>query len=278
MKTFYSIFSAVLNPNTSEKLSLGLLLSNGYQSIFDYSVDKLNMIRPVISRDQYFFIKNYFHSINNVITRIDKNILEYSVFEKEGKNAIINEPYFEYLSTYNQNVITVSSPVRIDLEVNKKIFTKLFVKYIAEEKELTPKKEHDVGKIKKKLIPEVDKYFSVDKEILPLDNSKTHFPVKIDLIGKNQQIVISQFLDLERNLFYLKSDFFDLELIPDIFPEGKKFLISAEPDKKEFSIQHNIWQEIKQHASFEYLDASEAEDKIREYAVAHHVQPYDAEV
>ena len=275
MQAFYSVFSAVLNPNTSEKLSLGLLLSDGHQSIFDFSPDKLNMIRPVISRDQYFFIKNYFRSVNNVIAKIDKSISELSVLE--SKNAIINEPYFDYLSTYNQNVITVSRPVRIDIDVNKENFSKLFTKYIAEEKEMVSKKKHSVEKVRKKLIPKVDKYFSVEKEIFPPENSEALFPVKVDLIGKNHQIVISQFLDLERNLYYVKNDFFDLELIPNIFPGSQNFLVSAEPDKKLFSIQHNIWKEIRQHKFFKYLDASEAEETIREYAVSHQVQPYEEE-
>lgn len=275
MNTFYSIFSVVLNPNTSEKISVGLLLSNGYQSIFDYSPDKLNMLRPTMSKDQYFFIKNYFRSVNHVIEKIDKSILQLS-FKEEGKNAILSEPYFDYLSTYNRNVITVSRPVRIDLDVKKEIFIELFEKYIGEDKTNTPRKEHTVESIKKRLIPAVEQFFSVDIEFTPSDHTHSHFPVKIDLIGQNHQPVISQFLDLERNLFYLKSDYFDLEIIPEFFPESQRFLISAEPDKKKFGVQHDLWKEIRKYKFFDYVDASEAENMIREYAMAHDVKPYEA--
>lgn len=73
MKTFFSIFSVVLNPLTSEKVSLGLLLSDGNTSLFEYSSNRLTVIKSLLEPNQYTFIKNYFRSVNKSIERDEQN-------------------------------------------------------------------------------------------------------------------------------------------------------------------------------------------------------------
>ena len=49
MKTFFSIIYLPLNPNLQEKISVGLVMSNGNQSIFKVSNPKMQIIKGLIS-------------------------------------------------------------------------------------------------------------------------------------------------------------------------------------------------------------------------------------
>lgn len=130
MKTFYSILSVVINPVSSEKISLGLLLSDGNSSFFRHSQNRLSLIRSVIDSESFKLVSHYLKSIRKVTDKIDVNQDQHTIFDQEGKNLIVNESYISYLSDYSHNIISFSKPVAIDLSVNKEIFDKLFVRFI----------------------------------------------------------------------------------------------------------------------------------------------------
>ncbi len=48
MKTFYSILYAVIRPETDEKIAIGLMLSDGRNSLFEHSKYKLSSIRSLV--------------------------------------------------------------------------------------------------------------------------------------------------------------------------------------------------------------------------------------
>lgn len=202
MKTFYSILSAVINPVSGEKISLGLVLSDGNTSIFDYSRNRLSLINSLINPESKKFIKQYIKSIESIINRIDINQDQHSIFDVEGKNLVINESYIGYLSTYSQNVISFSKPVSIDLKIEKGIFAALYSKFIDEETEAS-KTENKVHLAKSSFFPQIKNHFSTDKEFTAEYDSSVILPIKIDLIGKNEIYVIGQFLDLEKSLIIL---------------------------------------------------------------------------
>ncbi|NOX48754.1 MAG: hypothetical protein GXO89_17430 [Chlorobi bacterium] len=272
MKTFYSIVSVILNAATSERLSLGLVLSNGNDSIFNYSRNRLSVIRPIISKAKYSFVKDYFKSMHRVIEKVDENLRELTIFNE--KNLIFNEPYFEYLSDYNRNVVTVSKPIQIDVPVSEKAFRVLFIKFIEKDVVVTKKEKHNVQLTKERFLPGMKSYCSINKELTNIDYPALVLPITIDLIGKNERPFISQFFDLERGLYHIKNDYFDLNQIPKIIPDSKKFIISTEPDKNDFIRQHAIWEQIREIKGFTYVDVSEVE-KIEEYAKTHGVTPLE---
>ena len=61
MKSFYSILSAAIRPETNEKVSLGLLFSDGNNSFFDLSKNKLAAVHLLVNDVQFKFIKEYNH-------------------------------------------------------------------------------------------------------------------------------------------------------------------------------------------------------------------------
>lgn len=272
MKTFYSILSAVINPLTNEKVSMGLLLSNGKDSFFEISVNRLSVVKSLISKDQYKFIKDYLKSIYRVIQKIDRSFQDDVIIPENGNNIIVNESYMEYLSRYSQNITVFSKPVQIEVELNKGIFQKLFNKYIETDTIVVEKEQRSIYKIKDSFLPKVEQYFSIEKEISSVQFPSLVMPITIDIFGKNEIPVFGQFIDLERAVNHIKNDYFDIMQLSEVIPNSVKFLISCEPDKHKFIQQHNIWDQLRNDKSYSYTDISEVES-IEAYAQKHGVIP-----
>lgn len=275
MKTFYSILSAVINPISGEKISLGLLLSDGNSSLFDYSNNRLSMISSVLNHENKRFIRQYIQSIEIVLNKIDVNQEQISILNNEGKNVILNESYVEYLSIYNKNVISFSKPVSINVEVNEFTFNTLFAKFIDEDAIVAEQTIKPIKIVKDEFSSKVKSYFTIEKEFTINQFSQLFLPVTIDLYGKNERFVFGQFLDLEKAVNHIKSDYFDFDQIITVHPKNsQKYLISSEPNKDKFQIQHKFWQEIRKSKQQEFVDISEIE-RIQDYAKLHGVVPVE---
>ena len=272
MKTFYSILSAVINPTSGEKISLGLLLSDGNTSFFDFSGSRLSLIGSLIDKERKKFISQYLKSIDNVIKRIDINQEQVTIFADSGKNVIINEPYIEYLSTYSQNVISFSRPVAIDVNIEQSVFETLFSKFIDEVTIVKSIQKSNIQIVKDKFFPRVKNHFSIEKGFTSDNFPSVLLPVTIDLFGKNEHYVIGQFLDLEKNIYHIKNDYFDYHQMTEVLKTSKKFIISVEPQKIKYPQQHHFWNEIRKQKKNTYVDISEL-DIIEVYAKEHDVMP-----
>jgi hypothetical protein len=131
MKTFFSILSVPIRQESDEKIAVALLLSDGVISKFDYSLNKLKVVKELVKESRYKFIKNYLKSIEKINFRIEKNEGELNFPENMAiQQSAVNEQYIGYLSDYDNNVITFRKPVKIDLDVNDVNFERLFEKYV----------------------------------------------------------------------------------------------------------------------------------------------------
>jgi hypothetical protein len=271
MKTFYSILYALITPETSERLSLGLILSNGQQSLLRYSKPKLSIVGSLVSDTQYTFIKNYLNSLVNLSTTTTNDTKPEFLFS-ELEHAMVGEKYIDYLSRYNQNVISFGKPTNIDLPVSEEVLGILFKKLI-NEKEKHVESRHALLKVKERFIPIAEKFYHINREILPADYPGLIMPVTVDFFGKNERPVYTQFFDFERALNHIKNDYFDLKQLQDVIMDGKGFVVSAEPDSERFSVQHQAWNAVRSIKEIEYVDMKEIE-KIEIYAIEHGVQPF----
>lgn len=272
MKTFYSILSVVINPVSGEKVSLGLLLSDGNTSLFDFSDNRFSLVGSLIDKERKKFVRQYLRSVENVIKKIDVNQDQLTILDGEGKNLIINEAYIGYLSTYSQNVISFSKPVAIDVKVENSVFEALFSRFIDEETAVETSRKNSIQLIKNDFFPRVQNHFATEKEFTPEKYPKVILPITIDLFGKNEIYVMGQFLDLEKSIFYIKSDFFNYYQLAVLYSESKKFLISHEPQKDKYPQQHYFWSEIRKQKGHSFVDISELEI-IEKYAEKHQVMP-----
>lgn len=272
MKTFYSILSAAINPSTGEKISVGLLLSDGNRSKFSFSDNRLSLLNGLLDKETRKFLRQYMKSVEKVIEEIDINQAQMSIFEETGKNVIINEPYISYLNIYNQNVITFSKPVAIDVPVNEQIFSVLFEKFIDSETNVKTDIKKNILVVKTEFLPKVKEYYSVEKEMTSNDFPNLILPVTIDLLGKNVYFVIGQFFDLEKNINFIKNDYFDYQQVKETIKTGKRFAISSEPEKNKYPQQHYFWHEIRNQPGITYVDINDLEI-IEDYAKVHGVVP-----
>lgn len=274
MKTFYSILSVVINSVSGEKISVGLLLSDGNRSLFDYSENRLSLLNSLVDKEIKKFIRHYLKSIESVLSKIDINQEQLTILDEQGKNLIVNEPYISYLSVYNQNVISFSKPVSIDVAVEENIFTSLFAKFIDSETKIKSQVKNHIQLIKSDFYPKVTDYYSIEKEITPNSSNKLMLPASVDLLGKNEKYVVGQFFDLEKHLYYIKNDYFDYKQVGNAVKAGQKFVVCTEPDKLKYPQQHYFWNELRKMKNHSFVDISELE-KIEEYAKTHQVKPVE---
>lgn len=272
MKTFYSILSAVINPISGENISLGLLLTDGNNSIFSYSKNRMSIIASLIDPETKKFMLNYLKSVENVIKKIDINEDQINIFEESGKNIFINESYISYLSNYSRNVISFSKPVSIDVPVNENIFENLFTRFIDDESSEKAAPKSDIQLVKIKFFPVLKPYFTTEKKISFQTEKKILLPVTIDLFGKNEIPVMGQFFDLEKGINHIKTDMFDFQQVASIYKKSKKFIISSEPDKQTQADKHHFWSSIRKQKALTYVDINEVEI-IEQYAKEHNVVP-----
>ena len=272
MNTFYSIVSATINPLTDESITLGLLLSDGKQSRYAFSSNRLSLVKGLVSSVQYKFIKDYLKSFQNIIKKLDKNTGLQADLEEMKENLVVNEQYMKYMSIYGQNVVKVSSPVIIDLPVNETNFRKLFLKFIDKQEQPPSRVKKSIMQMKDDFADKVRDHFTADRELAVTEFPNLELPVTVDFFGKNEKIVVVQFVDLERQVNFIKTDFYDLEHIKQVIDKKTMFLVSQEPNKKTFPQQHHLWQQTRKDGKYEYTDLTEVE-RIKKYAQEHGVIP-----
>ncbi len=110
-KIQFSIIYAVIRQETSEKISVGLILVDGNDVDIYYSEGKLKALKYLIPRNDSEFI-------NRAIRSLPHN------------NSISSKKDIDYLSRYSNNLLTVSSLETIDLEPTEANKKWLFDNYV----------------------------------------------------------------------------------------------------------------------------------------------------
>ncbi len=275
MKTFYSILSINIRPEINERLSVGLIMIFGERVFFRYSSSKLSIIQRLTNKEIHKATQNYLKLVeisvqSNKMIYSNNDLLGLKVESKYDR--LFSEQYIEYLSKYNNNLVSFSKPNFVELEVNDRIFDALYNKFVGsfeDEKEQEPVKQID--RFKRQYYPKVKTYFNIEHEINSNQYSGLITPVKIDLMGKNEIEVFGQSIDFDKKGYSIEYNIGNLLQIKRALPNAKQFVIGCEPDKN-MEINHRIWNNVRQTSEFEYIDVSEAE-KITEYAVTHGVTP-----
>lgn len=185
MKTIYSILYVTLNTALNEKVSIGLLMSDGKYDRFRFSADKLLALKGIIEPERYNLVKGYLKSLES-----DINVAgdEKVVFEnKTLKNNWVNEGYISYLSRYSNNLIQFSEPKTIDILFSPENYKRIYEKYIYafDQKIEEVFVESIFTKVKQELYPKITNRVNLD---FSLDSS--HFenlfaPIEVNFIGIN---------------------------------------------------------------------------------------------
>lgn len=107
----YSIIYALIRPEISEKLSIGLIIVDNQGIEVRYSQKKLSLLQGIFSEKEYKFI-------SKVINSLQRN---QSVNSVEAVN---------YLTRYSNNMISVSPLQTIDIEASEQSKNWLFRNYV----------------------------------------------------------------------------------------------------------------------------------------------------
>lgn len=278
MKTFFSILYLTLNANLNEKVSVGLVMSNGEETLFKVSNPKLNILKGLMPISKFNMLKSYFKNLSSNIVPT-ANDHELGIKENSSRDWI-QASYFSYLSRYSNNLVSFSDPKTIALPLNEESFKNLFNSYIfSYEDEIVFQKQEDIlSKVKTRLYTKIEDRVNLNVSISPSDFTELVTPVDINFIGKNGVIVAGQTIDFDKRQYFLENDltrFISFTKAVDYSNDdkGKYFLVGQEPNKKEFPQNHKTWKHVKESHLVEYVDLSEIE-KIQRYIIDKNVTPY----
>lgn len=273
MATFYSILTAVIRPEIQERISVGLLLVGDEGVHFNYSTNKMAAVRTILHENDYKLFKDYVQMVVSKVTELAKSNGQLS-FEK--RDAVLNENYINYLSSYNNNLLSFTSTKNIDVPSTPEIFIKLYAKFIDDiDKPKPVEQKHSFERFRINNEKVLKTHYTMGKEIYTNELPGLIAPVKIDLIGMNEIPVYAQSIDMDRRVYHIENDIAKLLFLRNAFDAKFKtrteFIVTSEPQKSQLK-QHAIWKNLRSSKEFTYLDVSEA-DKIIEYANEHGVKP-----
>lgn len=280
MSTQYSILSVLIRPEIQEKITIGLLLMDEGHVFFKFSKNKLAVAKDLLTENAYKSLKDALHNI--------RATAEIQHLKPQPANLGFSNPntftksYIDYLSRYNNNILSFTSPKEIELEASQSIFSKLYSKFI--DATVMIEKQSFVTAMdlfKETKRTALSRHFNIDKEVTHHEVPNLIVPVTITFIGQNEVPTFAQSLDLEKRTDYLTHDISEILFLQKAFSANNHscvaMAITNEPNKKEFPKQHDIWQQLRKIKDIRHFDISEADGVIK-YAEEHNVHPFLATV
>jgi len=273
MKTFYSILYCTIRPNVEERVSIGLFIGNERTCKFQFSNEKLLVIKGLFTESAFNMLKISLKSLQKLSVECETDVLN----SYRGASTL-KEQYFSYLSKYSNNLLTYSQPKAIDIHLNQNIFEKLFEKFIYQLPLSFEPPVKTIEKAKKRLINSLAGRVNFDADI---DNSKIPgliVPAKVWFIGKNEVQVTGEAKDFNGQRPHIiqqqiNAHLFLIDRIKDT-PTGRNghfFLIGDEPPK-DFVENHKLWQAVKESSTLDLVPTNEIE-KVENYMLEHGVEP-----
>lgn len=283
MSTFYSILYAVTRPQSAEKVAIGLLLANDKKVIFNYSQQKINLIRNFLPENAMHLLKDTLRNIHtsNNIPNDDNLQSKFRMMKFDFRNnKDFDFKYINYLSVYNNNLYSFSKPNLIDIEINDETFNKLFIKFINDKFDIKHRENTEISfhkRVINSLKNKINNRVFFDVRLTSENIVDLPAPVQVDFIGKNEKPVIGKSIDFSSSYQTLEKDIAKYFMLIHTFENNGKensynFLIGDEPEKKTVK-EHELWSNLRINKNFKYVPTNEIE-QITEYANNHNVRPY----
>ena len=282
MSTYYSILFAPIRPNLSEQLSIGLMLKGEHGSYFAISSNKLGVVKDLLPEPAYKLLKT---SLKNIMEEFENHNNSSStlfagnnVFEK-----LFSEQYLNYMSVYNNNLVTFTPATPIKLPYSKETFEALYKKFVdtsgfpTTDDKVEKEESLILNTLKAELYPKIIKRVNLDSEMKMDDYPFLLVQMQLNFMGISD-IPISGFAadfqkpkqylqnDISRYITFMKS--FEINKTP-----GKHFLIANEPDKHLFKDQHTSWKHLLDSGIVDIVPVNET-DRIVEYVEENDVKPF----
>lgn len=277
MSTFYSVIFASVNPILSERLAIGLVLTDGQKRWFRYSKSKLSLMRGFFGNDAFRLLKTALRNIEIVasdqVNRVDKNYQHLHQTSDQQNPFTID--YLHYLSKYSNSTLTFTEPIKLDIYASDDLFNQLYSEFIFVEPELF-KEKSEVELVKNKLEPRISKHVNWDYRVETGTIPGLIIPVDLDFIGKNDHPVVGKITDFNQPNYHLDASLSNIFVLIKTFEAQKEkgiyYIVGKEPDKHNKK-QHQTWREVKDSSFLEFVHFDEIE-QISEYMLQHSVEPY----
>lgn len=277
--SFYSIISISSHSHLGERFNIGLICIDRNQAFFHFSEKKVKIVSKL-------FTKQSDHLISSTMKSIIKSVDEFNTEPKSNKElwepskevSELSHSYFNYLSRYNNNLIQFTAPKKIDLDLNRAIFEKLFQKYIYSEEGFNSSFENKISDFEilyPDFLSRAEKYvntnFKVTRELI----SGLITPKKVDMFGKNGSFNIAHSINFNTSFQTLNhhlDSYMYLALSAEMTEDKKatSFLIGEEPEKN--SKNHKVWQNVRELKEIEYVPFNER-DRVLEHFKKEGVSP-----
>lgn len=276
--SYYSILFAVISPSTNERVSVGLLLSSENHIHYKWSQQKLAVIQKLLPREKHKLIQFSLKQIDETVNL--KNEESERIFAG-SPDYVFSKEYLNYLSTYNQNTLQISSPDIIEAEPSEDVFDLLYDKYVYRDKtEKEQPKNEKLDRFKMSLYPKIQSRVNTDFTITSDRLEKLIVPVEVNFIGKNGSPVTGKFIDFDKRIDLVQNEISDYVSLIKSFDlmnqRGKYFTIADEPSKVNPK-NHNLWSHLRDINITEFV-TTDGTDMISDYIIEKDVVPYFKEL
>jgi hypothetical protein len=272
MKTFYSIVYASVRPVAQERISVGMLLSDGVQAKFACSPKKLVLLKKLLPVDAYSLL-------NQFLTGLEKELNIGS-----APNPKLTQPgYWDYVSNYSNSFITFSAPEPVAVRFSEKTFKNLFEKFVFDYEDEVKMPavftdEIGISGVSKRLYPKIRSHVNINQSLTVNDIPTLLIPkIKVDFIGRNNRPVAGEIFDFAVGTVSLSNkigQFISLIKSFELQKEkGKYFIIADEPDRVLMPGQFESWKHLHSSGLAEMISTDETE-RVTEYMKAHDVRPF----
>ncbi len=204
MKAFYSILYFQSNSFSEEKVAGGLLVVSPDKVWFSIHEGKLDIVAKLVNehvKDQLRATLKNIKKFTDELNKHDSTAYQSALFKKP--EAFFTEAYGSYLHKYSQGILQYSTPMPLNLNVDKKQFDFLFEKFIG------PKKEgkaidgkSDFHREVQQKLKEADLKEKVDinLKLSPQKLNGIYSDTNVRMIGKNGKITALQDIDFTISL------------------------------------------------------------------------------
>jgi hypothetical protein len=187
-----------------------------------------------------------------------------------------SEHYLSYLSRYSSNLIGITAPKVIQIEVNQSNFSKLFEKWIS----LLPQ-ENPVTKISQEerlsgfIQTTLKAHTNINQKLTHSIIPGILFPFVISSVGKNERPFICEFLDFDTNITKAKNRIHHTLHLNQVFSTNNEvdstiYFVSDEP--KLTLAGREIWTNLREWSNVNVVSENEVE-LITAYVEQHGVMP-----
>ena len=107
----YSIVYAMIRPEISERVSVGIIFCQGGQLEMKYSTAKLGVVKKLLSEAEYNYLRR-------VLTTLS------------GKKALESVSSIDYLNRYSNNILTVSGLRKVNADSPRISKGRLYKMYV----------------------------------------------------------------------------------------------------------------------------------------------------